>query len=138
MLITQQVRGNTTAPSLTVEQKVARPSGTPIPSLVNATVAMVIGASVGPYTLYSTNYTIASTAGTKYGVLSGAFSDTFKNAADLGAACAPFGSTTPNSTSLSRSMASTISTSSSAISNSSSASLTPTLAVKTTVGTYGF
>ncbi|TVY18408.1 WSC domain-containing protein, partial [Lachnellula arida] len=130
------VRGNTTAPSLTVEQKVARPSGTPIPSLVNATVAMVVGASFGPYTLYSTSYTNASTAGTKYGVSSGAFADTFKDAADLGATCAPFGSTAPNSTSSSSSMPST--TSSSSISKSSSATSTPTLAVRPTVGAYSF
>ncbi|TVY48617.1 WSC domain-containing protein [Lachnellula occidentalis] len=136
LTVVAAVRGTTTAPSLTVEQKVARPSGTPIPSLVNATVAMVAGASFGPYTLYSTSYTINSTAGTKYGVSSGAFADTFKNAADLGTTCAPFGSTAPNSTSSSSSMAST--TSSSSISKSSSATSTPTLAVKPTVGTYSF
>ena len=119
-----------------MEQKVARPSGTPVPSLVNATVAMASGASFGPYTLYSATYAIASTVGTKYGVSSGSFADTFKDAGDLGATCAPFGTTAPSNTSSSSSIIPT--TSSSITSTSSSPTSSPTLGVKPTVGAYSF
>lgn len=130
----EQVRSTATAPSLTVEQKVARPAATPIPALVNATVAMVAGATFGPYTLYSASYTLNSTStGIKYGVASGSSADTFKDASDLGATCAPLGTTAPTSSSTSSTASSTTSSS-----RTSSSSAVPTLAVKPTIGAYTF
>ena len=130
------IRSTVTTPvSMSVTQKVARNSGSPIaspvPSLVNATIAMIKGAAIGPsYNIYSASYTIASAVGTKYGVTSGPSSDTFKDPADLGATCSTLGATAPSSTSSSSSVVST--------STSSSATSTPTLGIKKTIGAYSF
>lgn len=95
---------------------------------------MVPGATFGPYTLYSASYTInATSTGTKYGVASGSYADTFKDASDLGATCAPLGTTAPTSSSTSSTVSSTTSSS-----QTSSSSASPTLAVKPTIGAYTF
>lgn len=82
---------------MTVTQKVARnegsPTPSPVPSLVSTTVTMELGATIGPYKLYSGSSTVASTKGVKYGVTSGQFSDTFKDAVELGATCKTFDTT---------------------------------------------
>jgi hypothetical protein len=87
---------------MAVTQKVARnegsPTPSPVPSLVSTTVTMVSGATIGPYKLYSGSSAVASNKGVKYGVTDGLFSDTFKDAADLGDTCEAF-DTTPHSSS---------------------------------------
>lgn len=133
-----QVRATVTTPvSLNVTQKVPRTAGTPIvspvPSLVSSTFSMVQGAAIGPYNIYSGSASINSASGTKYGVVSGAFSDTFKDASALGTACSPLGTAVPSSTS-----SSVVSSSTLATTTSSSATATPTLAHKQTVGLYTF
>ncbi|KAH8599832.1 hypothetical protein B0O99DRAFT_682314 [Bisporella sp. PMI_857] len=126
----------TVAPTVTVTQKVKNTAGSPIasplPNLVNATVSMVQGASSGPYNLYSASYTIASSVGTKYGVVSGSSADTFKDATDLGATCQDLGTTPPSSTSTSST------TSQTSTSTSTSASASATLSHKPIVGAYTF
>ena len=129
-----QVRSTLTTPvNFTITSKVARNAGSPIPSpvpsLVSSSVTMVKGAAVGPYNLYSGSASIASTAGTKYGVSSGSFSDTFKDPADLGSVCASAPPTASSSTSTSVSSTKT---------SSSTSSATPTLSHKPTIGAYSF
>jgi hypothetical protein len=113
---------------------VARNDGSPIPSplpsLVSSSVTMVKGAAIGPYNLYSGSTAIASVTGTKYGVSSGSFSDTFKDPADLGSVCASAPPTASSSSSTSLSSTKT--------SSSTSSSATPTLAHKPTIGAYSF
>jgi len=91
---------------------------------------MVKGAAIGPYNIYSGSVTIGSTDGTKYGVGSGSFADTFKDTSGLGTACSTVGTTIPSSTSTSSSTAGT--------KTSSSATATPTLTHKQTVGAYSY
>lgn len=120
--------------NLNVTQKVARPSPIPVPSLVSSTLALTKGATIGPYTIYSGSVDINSTVGTKYGVISGAFADSFKDPASLGATCSVLGTTPPSTTS-----STVVSTSSTSIKTTSSApTSTPTLAHKPTVGAYTF
>lgn len=121
------VRATVTTPvSLNVTEKVPRTAGTPIvspvPSLVSSTSTMVKGAAIGPYNIYSGSYAYGSSAGLKYGVGSGSFADTFKDATALGTACSALGTTVPTSTSTS----------------TSSATPTPTLAHKAVVGAYSY
>ena len=89
---------------------------------------MVQGASFGPYSLYSGSYTITAAVGTKYGAVSDAFADTFKDVSDLGATCQPLGTTVPSSTS----------TTVSSTSTSTSASASATLGIKPVIGAYSF
>ena len=103
----------------------------------NATVTMVKGATIGPYSIYSGSSTIASAAGTKYGVSSGLFADDFKDPASLGATCAPIGTVAPSSTSSSVVSTSQSSTSSRASSTTSSTAV-PTPVHKPIVGKYSF
>merc|ERR1711881_391681 len=132
------VRTGITSPvSLGVSQKVARTGGVPVPALSNATVTMVKGATIGPYSIYSGSSTIASAAGTKYGVSSGLFADDFKDPASLGATCAPIGTVAPSSTSSSVVSTSQSSTSSRASSTTSSTAV-PTPVHKPIVGKYSF
>jgi hypothetical protein len=76
---------------MTVTQKELRsggfPTPSPVPSLVSTSVTMVQGDTLGPYTLYSASSLVSSTIGVKYGVISGQFSDMFKDAAELGDTC---------------------------------------------------
>jgi hypothetical protein len=120
--------------NFTITQKVARNSGSPIPSpvpsLVSSSLTMVKGAAIGPYNLYSGTAAIASISGTKYGVSSGSFSDAFKDPADLGSVCASAPPTASSSSSTSVSSTQT--------STSTSSSATPTLAHKPKVGAYSF
>lgn len=125
MLTTVQVRDGVAAPTLTVTQKQARPSDTPLPELVDNSVAMTKGATYGAYSLYSATFSIASGAATTFGVSSGSFSDDFKSAADLSTTCSPLG-TTPASSSSTTTTA------------SSSASAAPTLSHKAIIGAYTF
>ncbi|KAH7343016.1 hypothetical protein BKA65DRAFT_303260 [Rhexocercosporidium sp. MPI-PUGE-AT-0058] len=129
--------GVTSAVSLGVTQKVARTGGVPVPALANATVTMVKGATIGPYSIYSGSSTIASAAGTKYGVSSGTFADDFKDPASLGATCAPIGTVAPSSTSSSVVSTSRSSTSS-RVSSTTSATAIPTPVHKPVVGKYSF
>ncbi|KAL5329264.1 hypothetical protein ACEPPN_002775 [Leptodophora sp. 'Broadleaf-Isolate-01'] len=129
--------GITSAVSLDVTQKVARTGGVPVPALANATVTMVKGATIGPYAIYSGSSTIASAAGTKYGVSSGTFADDFKDPASLGATCAPIGTVASSSTSSSVVSTSRSSTSSRASSTTSSTAV-PTPIHKPVVGKYSF
>jgi hypothetical protein len=134
LLIKSQVRSTVTTPvNMTITQKVPRNAGSPIPSpvpsLVTSFVLMTQGAAVGPYNLYNGSISIASLVGTKYGVSSGSFSDTFKDPTDLGIVCAPEAPPPSNSSSTSTSTL----TSTSVI-----ATATPTLANKQTVGAYSF
>jgi hypothetical protein len=133
LTVVAAIRSTVTTPvNLTVTQKVKSTLGSPIPSplpiLSSGSVILVPGSTVGPYKLYSGSYSIASAVGTKYGVQSGSFSDTFKDASDLGASCAA--APPPPS--------STTSVSSTATSTSSSSSASATLGIKPTVGTYTF
>ena len=136
MTILAAVRNTVTTPVImSVTQKVARTGGSPIaspvPSLVNGNTTMVQGAAIGSsYTIYSASYPITSAVGTKYGVTSGSFSDTFKDPAELGATCSALGTTAPSSTSSSSSVPSTT--------TSSSATSTPTLGIKQSIGAYSF
>ena len=119
---------------MTVTQKVARNAGSPIPSpvpsLVTSAITMVQGAAIGPYNLYSASYAVSSVTGTKYGVSSGSFSDTFKDLANLGTVCAsapPVASSSPST-----------SISSTKTSASTSSSATPTLGNRQVIGAYSF
>jgi hypothetical protein len=128
------VRATVTTPvNLSVTEKVPRTAGSPIvspvPSLVTTSATMVKGAAVGPYNIYSGSVSYSSSSGLKYGVGSGTFADSFKDASALGTACSPLGTTLPSSTS---------SSASSKTSTSSSATATPTLAHKATVGSYSY
>lgn len=111
---------------MTVTQKVPRnggaPTPSPVPSLISATVEMVPGATMGPYILYGGSSTLHSPFGVKYGVTSGQYSDTFKDAGDLGDACGIIDTNTPNSNSLSSSSYSRISNTATSIKPGSSLS----------------
>ncbi|KAH7419006.1 hypothetical protein BKA64DRAFT_633711 [Cadophora sp. MPI-SDFR-AT-0126] len=138
LTVVAAVRTGVTSPvSLGVTQKVARAGGVPVPALTNVTVTMVKGATIGPYAIYSGSSTIASAAGTKYGVSSGTFADDFKDPASLGATCAPIGTVAPSSTSSSVVSTSRSSTSSRASSTTSSTAV-PTPVHKPVVGKYSF
>ncbi|PVH89971.1 hypothetical protein DL98DRAFT_508192 [Cadophora sp. DSE1049] len=138
LTVVAAVRTGVTSPvSLGVSQKVARTGGVPVPALSNATVTMVKGATIGPYAIYSGSSTIASAAGTKYGVSSGTFADDFKDPASLEATCAPIGTVAPSSTSSSVVSTSRSSTSSRASSTTSSTAV-PTPVHKPVVGKYSF
>lgn len=69
-----------------------------VPALTKASATMTKGASVGPYTFYSGNYTLdpALKSSSKFDVsVSGGgdlIADTFKSTANLGPTCVPFGS----------------------------------------------
>ncbi|KAF8849870.1 heme peroxidase [Acephala macrosclerotiorum] len=143
----------TTALNVTVTQKVASTSGSPIvsplPSLSTATLSMVKGATIGPYVIYSGSASVASVTGAKFGAVSGSSADDFKDVSALGAICSPLGTSAPSSTStsvistsstsvLSSSPSSTLSSSSYITSTSSAATPTPTLAHKQTVEGYTF
>ncbi|KAG9236578.1 heme peroxidase [Amylocarpus encephaloides] len=155
------VRSTAATPTLGITQKVPRAAATPVPSLAKATAAMVKGATVGPYDIYSASYIISSATGTKFGVSSGPSADDFKDASSLDSTCVPLGSSDPSSTSSSSTVSSTTSTSStskssmsttstsststsesvsttSTSSTSSSTSATPTLGHKPIVGSYTF
>ncbi|KAG0649039.1 WSC domain-containing [Hyphodiscus hymeniophilus] len=137
LTVVAAVRSTVTTPvNMTVTQKVAQTAGSPItsplPSLVSTSSIMTKGAAVGPYTLYSVSMTGVTVAGTKYGVSSGSVSDAFKDLSDLGTACAASPPVASSSTSTSASSTKT-STSTSTLS-----SVTPTLAVKLTIGAYSF
>ncbi|KAH8672637.1 hypothetical protein BGZ60DRAFT_282514 [Tricladium varicosporioides] len=127
------VRSTVTTPvSMNVTQKVARASGTPVPALVSQSIPLVKGSTVGPYDVYSASYIISSTVGTKYGVVSGTFSDDFKDVSALGSVCAPLSSSAPSSTSTSTTASQT------STSISSSATPSPTLSHKSTIGAYTY
>ncbi|KUJ22208.1 uncharacterized protein LY89DRAFT_729673 [Mollisia scopiformis] len=149
LTVVAAVRSAVTTPvSMTVTQKVASTAGSPIvsplPSLVNASMSMVQGATIGPYVLYSGSYSVASAVGSKYGAVSGSSSDTFKDVSGLGTVCSTLGASAPSSTSssiVSTSSSSQLSSSTSSVvttSTSSSATATPTLGHKQTVGAYSF
>jgi hypothetical protein len=130
-----QVRATVTTPvSLNVTEKVPRTAGSPIvspvPSLVSTTSTMVKGAAIGPYNIYSGSYSYGSSSGLKYGVGSGSFADSFKDATALGTVCSTVGTNVPSSTSTSSMSVKT--------STSSSATATPTLAHKAVVGAYSY
>lgn len=157
LTITAAIRTtSTTAGNLTVTQRLPPTGGNPIPSplpvLSSSSVIMTAGSTYGSYKLYTGSLTVGSNSGTKYGVESGSFGDTFKDASDLTATCQPFGtmpsssSSTVSSTSTgsSSSRSSSISTtstssrSSTVSTTSSSVSPTATLSHKPTVGGYTF
>jgi len=131
------VRATVTTPvNLTVTEKVPRTAGkptvSPVPSLVSSSTTMIKGAAIGPYNIYSGSLSYNSSTGLKYGVGSGAFADTFKDATLLGTACSSVGTSIPSTTSTS--------TTSVQISTCSSATPTPTptLVHKAVVGSYTF
>lgn len=164
LTVVAAIRSSVTTPvNMTITQRVKVVSGSPIPSplptLKSGSLVMVQGVTVGPYKLYSGSYTIASAIGTKYGVQSGSFSDTFKDAADLGSICssAPpststssvISSTTtsipssssasaPPSTSTSSVISSATTSTPSSTSSSASASASATLGIKQIIGAYTF
>ncbi|CAG8960213.1 hypothetical protein HYFRA_00012731 [Hymenoscyphus fraxineus] len=140
LTVVAAVRSTSTTPvNLIITQKVPRSSDIPIPALVNSTVVMTKGATVGLFDLYSASATISSAAGTKFGVSNGAFADDFKDTSGLGATCLSIDAPVPTSTS-STSIATPSSSRSSIIGTSTSSSATPvpTLARKPTVGAYTF
>jgi len=129
------VRATLTTPvTFNVTEKVSRTAGkptvSPVPSLVSSSTTMVKGAAIGPYNIYSGSLSYNSSTGLKYGVGSGAFADTFKDATLLGTACSSVGTTIPSTTSTSTTSVKT--------STSSSATATPTLAHKAVVGSYTY
>jgi hypothetical protein len=76
---------------MTVTEKAPRnegfPTPSPIPSLISTSVTMSPEGKIGPYTLYSASSTVSSVVGVKYGVISGQYSDSFKDIEDLGDTC---------------------------------------------------
>jgi hypothetical protein len=97
---------------------------------------MAQGAVIGPYTIYTASYSIASVVGAKYGVAAGSYADSFKDPALLGSTCGAISTSAPSSSVSSTTSSSSIS--SSVSTPSTSATTTPTLAIKSTVGSYSF
>ncbi len=91
---------------------------------------MVKGLSIGQYNIYSVNYSLISSLGSKFGVSSGSYEDDFKDPADLGSSCASLGLSASSSSSSSSMKTST--------SPSSAATVVPTLRPKQKIGSYSF
>jgi hypothetical protein len=137
------VRATLTTPvSFNITEKVpstaGKPTVSPVPSLVSTSTTMVQGAAIGPYNIYSGSLSYNYSTGLKYGVGSGAFADTFKDATLLGTACSTVGTTIPSSTSSVVLSTSSVTTSTTSVITSTSSSATPTLTHKATVGPYTF
>jgi hypothetical protein len=131
LTVVAAIRSTSTTPgNLLVTERIAPtggvPTPSPLPSLSSGSVTMTAGDTHGSYQLYSATYTIGTVTGTKYGVESGTFGDTFKDASDLGATCLPFGDT------------STSSISSTGTATSTSVSPTATATHKPIVGDFTF
>ncbi|EFE33119.1 uncharacterized protein ARB_07870 [Trichophyton benhamiae CBS 112371] len=102
LIISQKVRknANTGSVKLSVTTKTPR-SCCVTPALTTQSVPMSPQTTVGPYTLYAGNLTLAaayrSNAKFDVSLTSGGavISDSFKNTADLSSTCAPFGSNDP-------------------------------------------
>ena len=130
----------TTAPNFVVTEKVPRTaccptSALPVPALQVTTANMTkMGAPIGPYTLYTASYTLASgeNQNTKFDLIVGNVGDTFKNTGDLGATCGTLGAGSASSSSSLSSPTSTISSTSTVKSTSTTTATTTTTTTTTT------
>ncbi|EEQ35866.1 hypothetical protein McanMca71_007345 [Microsporum canis] len=98
-VVVAAVRDTANSPrvTLSVTKKIPR-SCCVTPALTTQTVPMLSQTTIGLYTLYSGNYSLAavSKSSTKFDISlssdGATVSDSFKNTADLGSTCVPFGS----------------------------------------------
>ncbi|KDB24568.1 hypothetical protein H109_03536 [Trichophyton interdigitale MR816] len=102
LVVVAAVRNNANAGSVKLSVTTKTPRSCCVtPALTTQSVPMSPQTTVGPYTLYAGNLTLAaayrSNAKFDVSLTSGGavISDSFKNTADLGSTCAPFGSNDP-------------------------------------------
>lgn len=148
LTVTAAVRSPATSADLVLSLKV--PRGYITPDLQSQTVTMTKQSTVGPYSIVVGTYTLDSSQvkNTKFDLVSGQASDSFKSTGDLGATCQPLGSggsssstssassSTSSASSSSTTLRTTTSTTSSSTSSTTSSSATPSVSGYAYQGCY--